>query len=89
MPRAVIVAGARTPFVRAFAEFTQMDAIALGVAAVKGLLDKKRLAINLEGPTFFSLAVGGLGRDAPTPKAYLTWYKIAEKKEESEPTVTE
>jgi len=40
MPRAVIVGGARTPFVRAFAEFTTMDTIALGEAAVRGLLEK-------------------------------------------------
>ena len=40
MPRAVIVGGARTPFVRAFAEFTRMDTIDLGVAAVRGLLDQ-------------------------------------------------
>ncbi len=38
--RAVVVGGARTPFVRAFAEYMKMDAIALGVAAVKGLLDR-------------------------------------------------
>jgi acetyl-CoA acyltransferase len=38
--RAVIVAGARTPFVRAFTEFTTLDAIALGRFAVEGLLRK-------------------------------------------------
>ena len=38
--RAVIVGGARTPFVRAFGPFTRMDTIDLGVAAVRGLLDK-------------------------------------------------
>ena len=36
--RAVIVGGARTPFVRAFAEYINMDAIDLGVAAVSGML---------------------------------------------------
>lgn len=41
--RAVIVDGIRTPFVRAFAEFLDMDAIALGDAAVKALLDKTHL----------------------------------------------
>ncbi len=41
--RAVIVGGARTPFVRAFAEYIQMDAIDLGVAAVKGLLERHPL----------------------------------------------
>ncbi len=44
MPRrAVVVGGARTPFVRSFAEFIELDTIALGVAAVRGALD--RLAI--------------------------------------------
>jgi acetyl-CoA acyltransferase len=46
MPRAVIVGGARTPFVRAFAEYTRMDSIALGVAAVRGLLERMRLPWN-------------------------------------------
>jgi len=43
MSRAVVIAGARTPFVRAFAEFVEMDAIALGVAAVQGLLDRTQV----------------------------------------------
>ncbi len=38
--RAVIVRGVRTPFVRAFGELTKLDSIALGGAAVKGLLAK-------------------------------------------------
>lgn len=38
--RAVVVGGARTPFVRAFAEYTELDTIALGVLAVKGALDR-------------------------------------------------
>lgn len=38
--RAVIVGGARTPFVKAFTDFTKLDTIALGTAAVKGLLDR-------------------------------------------------
>jgi acetyl-CoA acyltransferase len=38
--RAVIVGGARTPFVRAFGDFLEMDAIDLGVAAVRGLLER-------------------------------------------------
>jgi len=42
-PRAVIVAGVRTPFVKAFGDFTKLDTIALGVAAVRGLLDRSRL----------------------------------------------
>jgi acetyl-CoA acyltransferase len=43
MPRAVIVGGARTPFVRAFGAFTRIDTIGLGVAAVRGLLDRTRV----------------------------------------------
>ena len=31
--RAVVVEGMRTPFVKAFTSFTQLDTIALGVAA--------------------------------------------------------
>lgn len=42
--RVVIVGGARTPFVRAFSEFTKMDAIDLGVAAVEGLLGRTQIA---------------------------------------------
>ncbi len=42
--RAVIVAGVRTPFVRAFGDLGRVDAIGLGVAAVKGLLDRTGIA---------------------------------------------
>jgi len=38
--RAVIIGGARTPFVKAFAEYLELDTIALGAAAVRGLLAK-------------------------------------------------
>lgn len=41
--RAVIVDGTRTPFVKAFTDFTQLDTIALGVAAARGLLRKTNL----------------------------------------------
>ena len=41
--RAVVVTGARTPFVKAFGEFTTMDTIALGVAAARGALAKAGL----------------------------------------------
>lgn len=41
--RAVIVDGVRTPFVRAFAEFLELDTIELGKAAVRGLLEKTHL----------------------------------------------
>ncbi|WP_043646321.1 acetyl-CoA C-acyltransferase [Nocardia thailandica] len=42
--RAVIVAGVRTPFVRAFTDFTRLDSIALAGAAVCGLLDRSGIA---------------------------------------------
>ncbi|HEY5925194.1 MAG TPA: acetyl-CoA C-acyltransferase [Kofleriaceae bacterium] len=42
--RAVVVGGARTPFVRAFAELTELDTIALGCAAVRGLLERTNVA---------------------------------------------
>ncbi len=38
--RAVIVGGARTPFVRAFDAFVKLDTIALGTAAVRGMLER-------------------------------------------------
>jgi acetyl-CoA acyltransferase len=41
--RAVVVGGVRTPFVKAFTDFTKLDTIALGVAAVTGLLKKTGL----------------------------------------------
>ncbi|MGV9821104.1 acetyl-CoA C-acyltransferase [Nocardia xishanensis] len=41
--RAVVVSGARTPFVRAFTGFTRMDSIALADAAVRGLLERTGL----------------------------------------------
>ena len=41
--RAVIVDGARTPFVKAFTDFTRLDTIALGVAATRGLMKKANL----------------------------------------------
>ncbi len=42
--RAVIVGGMRTPFLKAFTDFTKLDTIALGVAAVTGLLKKTGLS---------------------------------------------
>lgn len=41
--RAVIVGGIRTPFVKAFAEYTRLDTIALGVQAVNALLEQTGL----------------------------------------------
>ena len=48
--RAVVVAGNRTPFVKAFAEYLELDTIALGVEAVRGLLARTELdAGELDG----------------------------------------
>jgi len=44
--RAVIVGGLRTPFVKAFAEFTKLDSIALGVKSTGALLDKLNVPRN-------------------------------------------
>jgi acetyl-CoA acyltransferase len=41
--RAVVVAGVRTPFVKAFGDYMKMDTIALGVAAVRSLLQRTGL----------------------------------------------
>ena len=38
--RAVVIGGMRTPFVKAFSELLELDTIALGVAAVRGLLEQ-------------------------------------------------
>jgi acetyl-CoA acyltransferase len=40
MARAVIVGGARTPFARAFEQYIELDTIALGAIAVKGMLER-------------------------------------------------
>ena len=44
--RAVIVGGVRTPFLRAFTDFTRLDSIDLADAAVQGLIDRTGLAPN-------------------------------------------
>lgn len=44
MAKAVIVSGIRTPFLKAFTDFTKLDSIALGGAAVRGLLKKTGIA---------------------------------------------
>jgi acetyl-CoA acyltransferase len=44
--RAVIVTGARTPFVKSFGEFTKVDTIGLSAAAVGGLISKAKLDPN-------------------------------------------
>src|SRR5260221_10027557 len=48
--RAVIVAGVRTPFVKAFSEFAELDTIALGGHATRGLLARSGIAArDVEG----------------------------------------
>jgi acetyl-CoA acyltransferase len=48
--RAVVVDGTRTPFVKAFSDFVEMDTIALGKAAVKALLDRNPIPLQeIEG----------------------------------------
>jgi acetyl-CoA acyltransferase len=42
--RAVVVGGVRTPFAKAFAELMRLDTIALGTAAVRGLLERYPVA---------------------------------------------
>ena len=42
--RAVVVGGLRTPFVKAFKEFTKIDTIGLGKTAVSGLMQKLELS---------------------------------------------
>ena len=44
--KAVVVDGVRTPFVRAFGPYLEMDTIALGDAAVNALLDKTGISRN-------------------------------------------
>lgn len=44
--RAVVVAGIRTPFVKAFGSLMSMDTIALGDAATQALLDKTRVPLD-------------------------------------------
>jgi acetyl-CoA acyltransferase len=41
--RAVVIGGARTPFVKAFGEYLSLDSIALGAAAVRGLCQQHAL----------------------------------------------
>ena len=42
--RAVVIGGVRTPFVKAFGDFLKLDTIDLGVAAVRGLLQRYPVA---------------------------------------------
>jgi acetyl-CoA acyltransferase len=48
--KAVVVDGTRTPFLKAFGDFVEMDTIALGKAAVKALLDRNPIPLReIEG----------------------------------------
>lgn len=60
---AVIVNGVRTPFVRAFQEFTKIDTIELGTMAVKNLLKKTGLSVN----EIDAICWGGVVLPATTP----------------------
>jgi acetyl-CoA acyltransferase len=44
--RAVVVDGTRTPFLKAFSDFVEMDTIALGGVAVRALLDRNPLPLQ-------------------------------------------
>ena len=66
--RAVIIGGVRTPFLRSFGAFTKLDTIALGAAAVKGLLKKypvERRDINglTWGGVIIPSATANIGRE--------------------------
>lgn len=66
--RAVVVSGMRTPFVRAFGDFTELDTIALGVAAVSGLLEKtglgrKEVDAMIWGGVILPSAAPNVGRE--------------------------
>jgi acetyl-CoA acyltransferase len=61
--RAVVVSGARTPFVKAFTDFTKIDTIGLGVAAVRGLLKKTGLGHR----DIETIVWGGVNQPGTTP----------------------
>ena len=44
--RAVIIGGARTPFVKAFGAFTKLDTIALGVHATRALIERSGVPVH-------------------------------------------
>jgi len=59
--RAVVVAGLRTPFVKAFAEFLKMDTIALGDATVSALVAQTQLdARHIEAIVWGGVILPGL-----------------------------
>lgn len=66
--RAVVIGGVRTPFAKAFAELMRLDTIALGTAAVRGLLerfpvDKRELDALVWGSVIFPSHAPNVGRE--------------------------
>jgi acetyl-CoA acyltransferase len=61
--RAVIVAGVRTPFVRAFGPYTTLDTIALAERVVRGLLERT----NLDRKSVEGIIWGGVILPATSP----------------------
>lgn len=58
--RAVIVGGMRTPFIRAFTDFTQLQSYELGSAAVKGLLEAVPVKWDaIDGVIWGGVVLGG------------------------------
>jgi len=58
--RAVLVGGVRTPFLRAFTDFTKMSSYELGTAAVAGLLDANPVKhADIDGVIWGAVIVGG------------------------------
>jgi hypothetical protein len=49
---------------------------------LQSFFDEQRVTTELEGPYYFSLSVGGMGREVKKEKAYLAWYKIVGSKPE-------
>ena len=71
--RAVVIGGLRTPFCKAFSDLTKLDTIALGAAAVSGLLKK----LELNPKEIDAISWGGLLYSAflSIGLAYLLWYR--------------
>ena len=58
--RAVVVAGVRTPFVRAFTDFTKLSSYQLGSAAVRGLLERVPVrSADIDSCIWGACVVGG------------------------------
>lgn len=66
--RAVVIGGVRTPFAKAFAELMRLDTIALGTAAVRGLLErfpvsKREIDALVWGSVIFPSHAPNVGRE--------------------------